>query len=83
MTDSVPVQKFERRPIQVGMSDGIKIEMCIRDSSQLPAQRTGTQHCSIRVLQLGSQQLGLTFVDIQYIVVKDVYKRQDKDNTIE
>jgi len=25
MTDSVPVQKFERRPIQVGMSDGIKI----------------------------------------------------------
>ena len=23
--DSVPVQKFERRPIQVGMSDGIKI----------------------------------------------------------
>ena len=25
MTDSVPVQKFELRPIQVGMSDGIKI----------------------------------------------------------
>ena len=23
--DSVPIQKFERRPIQVGMSDGIKI----------------------------------------------------------
>ncbi|WP_300699755.1 efflux RND transporter periplasmic adaptor subunit [Bacteroides sp.] len=25
MTDSVPVQKFERKPIKVGMSDGIKI----------------------------------------------------------
>lgn len=25
MTDSVPAQKFERRPIKVGMSDGIKI----------------------------------------------------------
>lgn len=25
MTDSVPVQKFERKQIQVGMSDGIKI----------------------------------------------------------
>lgn len=25
VTDSVPTQKFERRPIQVGMSDGIKI----------------------------------------------------------
>ena len=27
MTDSVPVQKFERSTIQVGMSDGIKIEI--------------------------------------------------------
>lgn len=25
MTDSIPAQKFERRPIKVGMSDGIKI----------------------------------------------------------
>ena len=27
MTDSVPAQKFERKEVKVGMSDGIKIEI--------------------------------------------------------
>jgi HlyD family secretion protein len=27
LTDSVPEQKFDRRPVKVGMSDGIRIEV--------------------------------------------------------
>ncbi len=43
--------------------------------SQLPAQRTGSQHSSIRVFQFGHHQFGLALVNHQDIVINSFLDR--------